>query len=61
MSCVANVSFEGVSGHIAFDQGSDPVKNILIERIEGNLIVSCSKVVVFSIISAFHSLGARLK
>ena len=38
MSCMSNVSFTGISGNIAFDQGSDPIKDVTIERIEGKTL-----------------------
>ena len=36
LSCMSNVSMTGITGNIAFGEGSDPIKNVKIERIQGN-------------------------
>lgn len=33
---MANVSMLGITGSIDFEKGADPIKNVKIERVQGN-------------------------
>ena len=39
LSCMSNVSMTGITGNIAFGEGSDPIKNVKIERIQGSCML----------------------
>ena len=36
-SCVRNLSFDGISGHIKFGYYGDPQKNIRLDQIQGKV------------------------
>ena len=35
LSCMANTSIDGLSGTLHFEHGADPIKDVRIQRIEG--------------------------
>ena len=46
MSCMANVSMIGITGSISFGEGADPIKNVKIDRIQGEPILELFSAIV---------------
>ena len=38
VECMSNTSMVGIQGSIAFGEGGDPIRNVKIERVQGNKI-----------------------
>ena len=36
VECMSNTSMVGIQGSIAFGEGGDPIRNVKIERVQGN-------------------------